>query len=148
MVGVPKILHAGATYPPNYHEYVMSNGFMISRPRNKYLGFTTHSLNRTSPQGGHSSFNLTRLPGAVLMRVRSCGPSIDMVRDAFKPAERGFDLCVVWPRHHSNSEFMLDKIASAFIQYICETGNNSYSSELVSFQYIHSVLGAIYARAL
>jgi hypothetical protein len=26
------------------------------------------------------------------MRVRACGPSIDMVRDAFKPAERGFDL--------------------------------------------------------
>jgi len=47
----------------------------------------------------------------------------------------------------SNSEFMLDKIASAFIQYICQASNNQYLSELVSFQYIHSVLGAIYARA-
>ena len=42
MVGVPEILggvagHVGATYPPNYHELVISNGFMISRPRNKYL---------------------------------------------------------------------------------------------------------------
>jgi hypothetical protein len=42
MVGVPEIRGAfgvkpGVTYPPDYHEKMISNGFMIARGRNKFL---------------------------------------------------------------------------------------------------------------
>jgi len=72
--------------------------------------------------------------GQIRSRIEMCG------------AEPRIIFPVRLELHHSNSEFMLDKIASAYIQYICQASNNPYLSELVSFQYIHSVLGAIYAR--
>jgi hypothetical protein len=42
LVGLPEIKggvahRPGSTYPPSYYEYVISNGFMIARPRSEYL---------------------------------------------------------------------------------------------------------------